>query len=235
MRLGPQSESLNHESPKAGSVIYHISEFNPEKLLVVLYMRVSTTDQRTKCNLDNRHIWLRRKIKQMGIRLHGQIFREVADSRTFQNRTKFKEAIAAAHTLQSENPEWIVAIVTDARNRFLRSTHFNGQANTDPPSLRQLREFQEFLNGVALATVLHPDLSFGEVRSHETQIPAMVGNALGKAVGRPKGQSKRPGWKRDRRLGLIAEVRRLGDEGKSNREIGRQLRVPESTVRSWRL
>jgi hypothetical protein len=222
-------------SRKTSSVIRHLDEFDPNKLLVVPYMRASTTEQRRNCNLRNRRRLLKRTLDQQGI-ARDESFSEVADGRYLWNRDELVEAIKVARALKLENPDAIVAIVTDARNRFIRGEQYNNQASTDPPSARQLEQLETLADGVLLVTVLDPDAPFDEVRRYETNVPTLLGNAAGKKVGRPKKQPtdvRCPVRKKEIRLEKISEARRLHNAGKSKRKIGRRLRVPESTVRAW--
>jgi hypothetical protein len=226
------------ESCKASSIIRHLDNLLHEnnELLAVRYMRTSTSEQRKYGNLRNRHRWLRSELKRRKVK-GNTAFSEVADSRSLQNRWQLIGAIDEARLLQMENPRATVAVVTDTRNRFLRGRFFNGQAHTDPPSADQLEVLKKLARGVILATVVHPDTPFHQVRSYETNVPTRVGEKAGRKVGRPKlrVQVKEDlEWtKRDIRREKTAVAVQLLNENLSQREIAKQLGVPESTVRYW--
>jgi len=220
---------------EASSLIRHLNDLDAKDLLTVLYMRVSMPEQRKRCNLKNRARALRRELRRRGIDWHAS-FTEVKTGTSLQDRPKLIEAIDAARTLQAENPNAHVAVVTDARNRFLRGQHYNGRASTDPPSAGQLRRLGALARGVVLATLRDPDASFGDVRSYETNIPTTLGEASGKKVGRPPEHPKEQrvsGWKKKRRERLLPEARRLHERGRSLRQIGRRFGVSFRTVANW--
>jgi DNA invertase Pin-like site-specific DNA recombinase len=217
------------------SVISHLDEFDPKDLMVILYMRESTRAQRVYHNLENRRKLLRRTLKRLGIDVICS-YCEVVTGKQLHDRPVLRHALGHARLVKSSNPQTIVAVVTDARNRFIRGEQYKGDPGTDPPSSRQLRWLEELADGVPLLTVLDPDASFSEVRRYETNVPTALGERSGKKVGRPKMLPiavRRPGWKKEIRLKKISEVRRLHDAGKSKRKIGRRLDVAESTVRGW--
>jgi hypothetical protein len=229
------SAGPDQDSPHASSVIHYLDQLRRggQTLLAVAYMRSSTREQRKRQNLRNRLRWIRRQLRERGVeRL--KTFREVADGRFLDDRQELRNAVEFALAGQSENPDALVIVVTDTRNRFIRGRFFNGQAATDPPSATQLRELAALARGVPLATVLHPDTPAGAVRGYETKIPDIMGEASGKKVGRPTGPSRCAGYKRKRRERLLPEISRLHfyDE-LSIREVARRLGQSESTVRGW--
>jgi hypothetical protein len=217
-------------------VIRHLDEFDAEELLVVPYMRASTWEQRKKRNLLNRLKLLKLTLDRRGIK-RVKAFGEVTNGRFVNTgRPKLAAAIEAARALQGKRAHNTVIVVTDARNRFIRGPQYNGQTETDPPSHRQLKRLAKLAKGVPLATVLHPDALFSTVRGYETNVPTALGEKSGKKVGRPTKPPtpvRCPGRKKQIRLKKIDKARRLHDEGKSKREIGQILHVPESTMRAW--
>lgn len=200
------------------------------------YMRESTHEQRAHRNLKNRRKLLRRKLKQMGIEPICY-YRDVVSGTQLHNRPGLRRAIANARLLEWTNPDAVVVVVTDARNRFIRGKHYNGRADTDSPSARQIKILRKLTKGVILATLLDPDETFEEVRRYETNVPTMLGEKSGKKVGRPKKQctadGQRSGWKKRIREDNIELARRLQSADVSKREIGRRLGVADSTIRAW--
>jgi len=69
---------------------------------------------------------LKRTLDQPGI-ARNKSFSEVADGRYLWNRDELIEAIEAARALQLENPDAVVAMVTDARNRFVGGKQYNNR------------------------------------------------------------------------------------------------------------
>jgi hypothetical protein len=183
------------------------------------------------------HRLLRWKFNAKGIERWRVCFPEVKCGSQLLDRPMLVDAIKFARQLQRERPDAIVAVVTDARDRFIRGPQYNGQASTDQPTASQLKKLSDLSQGIPLVTLLHPDAPFEEVRSYETNVPTMLGDAAGKKVGRPKKpviEEDRDWTKRDIRLEKIQVARRLWEKRElSKREIGRRLGVPESTVRLW--
>jgi hypothetical protein len=229
-RLSKEEVAALHGRCKASSVIRHLADLSRDRLLAVPYMRVSSREQKSAANLANRMKALRQRLACKGIRWE-ETFREVAKGNDLTKRPKLVEAVEFAKDLQAKNPDALVVLVTDARNRFIRGRHYNGYASSDRLDDDQLAELKKLVKGVPLATVFPPDTLFGEVRAYETK----VGRIGHKVVGRPKSKPMpQPGYKKQRRLSLQSEARRLRDEEHlSYRQIGKRLAVPASTVRSW--
>jgi DNA invertase Pin-like site-specific DNA recombinase len=223
---------------KASLVISCLEELRArnKKLLLVLYMRVSTREQRTNGNLNNRLRWLRRKVRGMGL-LWEKRFKEAADGRSLQRakRPAFVEAIEYARNLQAENHDALVVVVTNTRDRFVRGRHFNGWARNDRLDKRQLDKLGRIAAGVLLASVLCPDASFKKVKRHEQEVAA----AAGRQVGRPKKRRKpktKPGEKKARKEALLPLAQKLlGSNGMSIRGIAKRLGMAHSTLAAWPL
>jgi hypothetical protein len=100
----------------ASSLIAHLADLIREVPLlgVVIYMRVSTYDQRRNQNLRNRRRWLRRELKRMGIPCL-RVFEETNCGRTLNGRPQLDAAIEHARSIMARNPGRIVPVVTDAR------------------------------------------------------------------------------------------------------------------------
>jgi DNA invertase Pin-like site-specific DNA recombinase len=202
-------------------------------LLAVTYMRVSTHEQRKKGNLKYRDRFLLSQLERLGINCVAS-YTEVGSGRNL-NRPVFEKAVKHARTLQRQNPNALVVIVTDTRNRFLRNPHFNG--SSDPLTHLQMRKLIAFTAGVTLVTVLPPHASHRDVKSHEAKFSTALGVESGKKVGRPPKKrrdkaSRRQGQQERLRLSWEA-IRMFVDEDASKRAISRKLGVPESTIRSW--
>jgi len=239
MRKRPTMDEADKQQtslhPPCSSVIRHLDEFDPTKLLVVLYMRESSDKQESHNNLRNRRKLAKRTLKQRGIEVICS-YSEVVSGNQLHNRPGLWKAIRHARLLKWGNPDAVVIVITDARNRFLRGPNYDKRAKTDPPNAEQLRILKKLAKGVILATILDPDATFEEVRRYETNVPTALGAKSGKKVGRPKKlptMVQPPGWKKNIRLQKIDQVLRLRDQDVSNREIGRRLDVPESTLRDW--
>ncbi len=206
--------------------VEHLDDLPAVKLLAVVYMRVSRREQGQAGNLKRRTRNLRRTLRARGIEW-AACFIETVTGTSLGERPKLRAAIVKAAHLQAENPGQVVAVVTDTRNRFVRGRHYNGTASSDQPSEDQYRELSELAGGVTLATVLHPDASFDQVRSHETRI-------AGERVGRPrKRPTRRPGWKKARRDALRSEAEKLRASGASLRQIQAAINVAHRTVADW--
>jgi hypothetical protein len=221
----------------ASSVIRHLDDlptpvFNedePPSLLVVPYMRVSSGEQRGAGHLERRLKYLRLRLRIKGVHLT-KSYTEVVSGKVLMPalRPELVNAIAAAQELQSANPDAVVAVVSDTRNRLVRGPNYDGSAETDNPTNSQLKRLRQLAGSVILATgILHPDAPFDEVRSYETR----VSQKFGKRVGRPEKQE--PGWMKKRRLALMPKAVTLRKRGKSLRRIGRLLKVPFTTVADW--
>lgn len=208
-----------------GQVIGHLDELPKHKVLPVVYMRVSTWEQRNEGGLKRRVKRLRRYLRGKDMPCpQKRCFSELADSRSLRKRPKLLRAIEMARKMQVEHPNAVVPVVTDTRNRFVRGRHYNGQANTDPPSHAQLKRLARIARGVVLATVLPPDASFKDVRQFEM---------MGEAMKRLRKRKPNPGCKKERRERLMPEARRLHKGGASLRQISKLIGVPTSTVGDW--
>jgi len=212
---------------EASTLIRHLDDLDAKSLLTIVYMRVSTKEQRRRCNLKNRLRALQRDLRQRGINWHGS-FTEVHSGSTLRGRPGLHHALKAARQIQAENPGAHVAVVTDARNRFIRGRHYNGRASTDEPSPGQWARLRRMAHGVTLATMLPPNATFSKVREHEVHIATRAG----KRVGRPP---KPPVvHKKGRREELLTEIRGIHDLGETSlRQLARRYDVPKSTICRW--
>jgi len=218
-------ESIDGEYPLS-SVIHDLDTLRNQgrEIIAVLYMRVSTTEQRTNGNLKNRLSWLTDALENKGIKMD-QSFTDVCSGRGFDNRDGLKNAANRVKFLQQPNPDVFVCIISDCANRFIRGENYNKVAHTDQPSRRQLNQLKSL--GVPLVTVWHPDTPPSVIRSHETKI--------NEKVGRPrKDAAKPPGWKKKMRWEKISKAFLLYEKRMSFRQIAKEVDSPVSTVLSWR-
>lgn len=212
---------------EASSLIRHLDDLDAKSLLTIVYMRVSTKEQRRRCNLKNRYRTLVRDLRQRGVQRCGY-FTEVRSGSSLRKRPALRQALEAARQLQAQNPDAVVAIVSDTRNRFVRGALYNGRASTDEPSPGQWARLRRMAHGVTLATMLPPNATFSKVREHEVHIATRAG----KRVGRPP---KPPVvHKKGRREELLTEIRGIHDLGETSlRQLARRYDVPKSTICRW--
>ena len=213
------------------NIIWHLDDLLREKLNLkaVVYMRASSWRQRQRKNLQNRQNALIEKLMEMGISIVEE-FQEVASGRQLKDRPELKKAIMDARRFQAQNPDAIVELVSDTRNRFLRGENYNGQNSTDPPYDWQWDELKALAGDALLATLLPPDAPLKDVRAYETKIAGESGKQLGRP---PKKEKSKPGVMKERRERLRPRAQKLLRRGKSKRGIARRLRVPLSTVWGW--
>jgi hypothetical protein len=212
------------------SLIKDFDDLPHHKLISLPYMRESTYEQKKSNNLQRRLRGLRVSLRNRGT-LWEACFSEVACGRFFHDRPALRKAIMMARYLQKKNPDKVVAVVTDARNRFVRGRHYNGTMETDPPSDRQMRKLHRLAGRVVLATILPPDTPFGEVRSYETTVGSRAG---GPKPGRPKTPPlNEPGYMKKRRKELLPKAFKLHQEGLSLRQIADLIPVARSTLGTW--
>jgi DNA invertase Pin-like site-specific DNA recombinase len=216
-------------------VVWHLDELLRKgvPLLLVLYMRVSTLEQRKRRNLKNRRRWLRRKMRKQGLTWQRPVYSEPKSGKTLgrTERPELFNAIAAAKQLEAGNPGKVVVLVTDTLDRFVRNPQYNGQPSTAFPTDAQLAELQRVADHTLLATVLRPDATLDEVKRHEQE----VAKAGGKPVGRPRKRPKlsRRRYSDEEKSILVARAHQGLRRGRSQRSIGKRLEVPVSTLRKF--
>jgi hypothetical protein len=240
-RVSPeQARAALAAAPLCSTVIHHLLDLLAEArrlnktLLAVLYMRESTHEQRRSGNLRNREIFLRKKLGGMGVTCTHQSFSDVRSGKCLIERRGFVAAIEYAQQLQLRHPDYLVFIVTDTRNRFIRGPWYNGQHGTDRPTHAQLDALPKLADGMILATLLHPDAPDDEVRAFETNIPKTLGPSIsGKKVGRPKKLAAQAGAKKMSRVEQMPKALSLYGQDVSNRAIARMLGRADSTIRGW--
>jgi DNA invertase Pin-like site-specific DNA recombinase len=185
------------------------------------YSRVSESgaQQHRKNYLDQ---WrkLRKGIKKLGAKV-GKAFWDV-DYGCNVDRPGLKNAIAWA---KAKPGRILVAETTD---RWLRHPEF-GRSNLKAlPTEAQFEELLELADGVLLATLWHPDLPPGKVRSRQIKRGhSEKGNRGGRPRTETPGDKKR--W-REKKLPLVLYWHKR--EG-SRREIAAATGVPFNTVARW--
>ena len=147
---------------------------------MVIYYRVSASDQERKKILNEQVKNLIREVEQSGFTTI-RTFREVG-----AGWQEYRDVLmyAAEHALAND-----AVLVAESVTRFIRSKDFNSQINWKvPPTVAKYRRLQRDTQGVKLATVVAPDATPEEIRSYETK---RVQKAKGKPGGRPKKQAGR--------------------------------------------
>lgn len=196
-------------------------------LLIVLYMRVSTPEQRKGTNLARRMDRLKRRLRTYGLVKWAGEFTEVRSGKQLLDRPGLRAAIDLARKLQRENPGGKAVVVTDTRNRLLRGEDYDKLASTDEPKPHQWVELEGVARGVVLATVLRPDAPFKHVRRFESRLRP-PGRPRKKVEAKPAPMSKK-----QQREASLPKALRWWMRGLSKRRIARRLGRAESTVRSW--
>lgn len=193
-------------------------------LLVVLYVRVSSGKQGRDGNLDHQLSYLRKRVQRIAAK-YGVTIEIVGE---------FDEEVSAWKLWASGRPELMKAskcarkhdavLVALNTSRLVRNRH---HARGVMPTVSDFEDLISLVGNVQLATILPPgrqeDRSQDTVRGHK---------AKDARPGRPP--NKVPGHKRNRRMQFKLPVIRLMKQGKGNREIARELGLPEKTVRDWR-
>lgn len=155
---------------------------------------------------------------------------EVISGKSLATRPQLRGAIEAAERHQRENPDLLIFVLTDCRNRLLRGRFYNGQPQTDIPDERQWAELGRLASSVTLATLLNPDAPFEKTRRYENRVAAEAGKQNGRPRKKPK---PLPGVKKEIRERMKPRVMKLRHRGESIRAIARRFDLPLSTVGGW--
>lgn len=214
---------LERTPGKASSYIHHLDELliSDALLPVVLYGRVSRRHQQSNSNLDDQIEYEREQLQLLRVVLI-EVFDEVG-SGWDGDRQKLEAAAEYARCHDA-------VLIARSTCRIIRSIDYRDDRDPDVlPTDREYRELLRLLGDVTLATRLHPDASWIDVRRVET----LQGQAMkGRKGGRPKKKSR--GCYMPRATDSEkANARTLRAEGHSIREIGRKLQRPHSTIQEW--
>lgn len=182
---------------------------------VVLYVRVSERDQERRRTYLRQIRWCRQQLEKRGIKVF-MVLRETRSGYLMQERLVFQWALEVA----AKRGCPLVAETTD---RLLRSSKYRSDIAPHAfPSVFELFRFAQFCRGVFVATILHPDTHWKEVRAHQTSrgmksVPCAVGG------------------KKARRLDAHPRVLARVQAGESDRVIAAEEGVARSNVQRWRL
>jgi hypothetical protein len=225
---------IHDEWPDFGNVIHHLdaleqrASWEQKRLFIFRFARVSSEEQRRNSNLKNQARWLRKRTKERGIKCIGNSS-ETASGKTVA-RPDFIDTINRAKLASARHPEALVAFLATSTDRLVRHPNFNGTESTSTPLDDQIEALMELGGGMILfATYLHPDAPMADVKRHQLE----VAECAGKITHRPRTKPSRSTTKF--RVEHLPEVLRLHNQnpGISNRELGRECDVPESTIRRW--
>jgi DNA invertase Pin-like site-specific DNA recombinase len=191
--------------------------------LVVLYIRVSSRSQAV--NLRDSMENLRREVARRGLVVLGA-YREIVPGWEEMHgdkwgRRAFEKAVYKAQAASA-------VVVAESVDRFRRAFSPKWRENHRQASLTvmEMKRLMDEVDGVRLATLLHPDMPPKGVSSAQTK-RGQAGK--GNYGGRPK--RKHP--KKEERLTKKPLAIEMRKGGYSYRRIARELNVPWSTVRDW--
>lgn len=177
---------------------------------VVLYCRVSGQWQRWRDTHRRQLRSLRRTALRLGLRPIACIC-EVA-SGWKHDRTGLADAIRCASRHDA-------IVLAESTGRLVRSRKYKTTVPDAWPSVGEFEQLAAEANGVVLATCLHPDTHWREVRAFETQ--------------RGQGLSCAPGEIAARRERLLRTVFKLRSMDYSLSKIVSATGLPRTTVRDW--
>jgi len=185
---------------------------------VIIACRVSTGPQEDKMNLDDQERFLRRQVERSGGTVIGVVKRSISGVDPFW----LGKAVALAKKTGT-------IILAESTDRFIRHPSYHSKNEPDWQARHiDLDRLRYVADGVELMTFLDPEATPGEVRSHQTRRGQQLKGRVG---GRPKKQEA--GYKKRRREELLPEVRELRKQGKSQRQISREINVAQSTIHGW--
>ncbi len=187
---------------------------------VVIYCRVSSSDQDYKQNLSDQMVSMQDRIKQKGY----EIIRTIKD--VCSGWQEERDGLLLAAKIAQKNKAVVVA---ESPTRLIRSRDFNSKTNWKvQPTVAEYRRLQRDTRGVKLATLVNPDATPEEIRSHETRRGK---NAKGNPGGRPR--KRCPGYKLRIRQEYLPKVLDLYERRKNKALIARMTGLNYNTVYSW--
>lgn len=209
--------------PRASLYVHHLEELVKEKprLEVVLVCRVSGREQHRRKHLRDQRASLRRNVEALGARVVRE-FSAVASG--WDDDWLVVESAAAWARRHG------AVLMAESTCRYLRNREYS---STECPWVLPTRdEWEKFLaitRGVKLATLLHPDAHWKDVRSYQSKR-----GMIEKESKRGRPRKRRPGELSERREALLPEVIKLRCKWLvSYRNIGAALNVPWRTVKDW--
>jgi hypothetical protein len=186
--------------------------------LVVLWCRVSRSEQNRTQKLNRQVLNLRAAVERMGAVV----------------------VAVVTHVGPGWDPEWLVrptaiakrhgaALVAEAVSRMVRSHAYHSVNNPEAQANEfELQELRRYTYGVELLTLLDPDATPGEERAYQTKRGQKMSGRVG---GRPP--KKPAGYKKERYLQNRVKVRWCVVAGIKGRRLARFLNVPDATARAW--
>jgi hypothetical protein len=157
-----QSKALPLDPGKASDFIAHLPDAVTAGVPVVLYVRVSSRTQGKKRNLFSQLRTSRRQLETLGLKVVA-MFRDIASGWQWEDRPGLRNAIQLAK-------KGGAIVVAESTDRFIRSEAFHTKNNPGAqPTQDEFRRLQRIADGVPLATILHPDTPWAEVRGHQSR------------------------------------------------------------------
>ena len=197
--------------------IPEVLEVEPDYPLLVV-SRVSTQAQYDNGNAQRQHMRTVKTLKAMGamnIVNENEPIVEVA-SGGFSDLALEHIAVIAEGAM----------IVVESVDRLLRAEDYH--PNKNPNALPTDKDFMRVKNILGLSTfvasVIHPDADFTEIRRYQKKMDLIV-NKIG---GRPIKLTRK-----QRRKKYRAKVLKMRKDGISHNQVSKQLSLPISLVRYW--
>lgn len=211
-RLNAKFGPLPYAPAKASDYVMTFEELKQSGCSVVIYPRVSSRTQKRKRKLKSQEDSLRLQLRRAGIHVLAA-FRECGSG---WDDDLERRAAAAEYAAR-----YGAILVVDSVDRLLRSRLF--RHNDKEPKLPTDYEFQalfERLGNVRIASIVHPNTPWKEVRKHQ--------------IHRGYGVHCEPGEKKARREKLKATVLWMHHKWKhSLGEIAADTGVAKSTIEDW--
>lgn len=207
------------EPAKASDYIKHFETLGAKN--VVLYCRVSSSDQHHTGNLANQQANLCRELERQGVTLH-EVYCCI-ESGWNNDHWMDRPTLAAAATKAKELG---AVLVFESTSRLIRSIWYNPSRNKNAqPSKAEYKKLKRITKNVTLATIAHPDITPAEERGIQTRRGMVEKNKKG---GRPR-KRRKTNWPQE----TINQAIELKENGRSYGEIAKTLNAPRSTVQSW--
>lgn len=185
---------------------------------VVLCLRVSQRSQFHNRNLDDHEANLRRVARRLGA--------VVVDVVRYVGSGWDPFWLGKAAAIARQHGASLLAETTD---RLIRHPAYHSQDNPDAQARdSDLREMQDFTDGVLVLTDLHPDASPSKVRSYQRKRGQWAKHQRG---GRPK--NNKAGYKKERRKAVLPRVLEMRRRGATLGDIVALAKVPKMTASDW--
>ncbi len=229
-KVASAKESLRKRDPelfepgadKTGIASDYISDIRRLKRgqRVVIYCRVSASDQERSQNLSDQGKNLERELEKLGFNVIESLGEVGAGWKGDRERLALAAKIAR---------EKKAIVVAESVTRFIRSRDYNSVTNWNAkPTVADYNRLQLETDGVELATLINPDATPEEIRSYETKRGK-------KSKGNPGGRPKKcdPGYKKRERQMYLPIVLERYKQNKNIAAIARSVNLKYDTVYSW--